>query len=136
LIQQAASLGSSMGMFLLGDKYYNGSGGVPLDLARAADLFRQAADLGCREALHAMAICFYNGRGVVMDRVKAFQFWKQGANLGSSTSIYNLALEYHKGTVVPKNLVLAKKLYKQAAALGNVEAATAYAHLVPLTGAD
>ncbi len=125
-----------MGMYLLGRTYHNGSVGVPLDLARATDLYRQAADLGCREALNVIACRYYNGKGVVMDRVKAFQLWKQAAKLGYRLSIYNLALQYHEGTVVPKNLVLAKKLFKQAAALGHVEAATAYARLVPLTGAD
>ena len=123
-------------MYLLGGTYRNGSVGVPRDLARAADLYRQAADLGCREALNEIANLYMDGKGVVMDRVKAIQLWKQAASLGYRLSIYNLALCYEKGTVVPKDLVLAKKLYKQAAALGHVEAATAYAYLVPLTGAD
>jgi len=61
---------------------YEAGMGVDADLARAADYFTQAAELGNSEAMYAIAVMYLTGRGKPQDTVRGEAWLQRSAALG------------------------------------------------------
>lgn len=92
-----------------------------LDLAKAAGLYRQAAQLGYAPALFLLGLAYDKGRGVGHDAMLAGLWYQRAAEHGSVKAMYNLAVLYAGGAVmgVP-DYEQAARWFHQAAEQGHV----------------
>ncbi|WP_413991923.1 hypothetical protein ACMDCR_07465 [Labrys okinawensis] len=92
-----------------------------LDLAKAAGLYRQAAQLGYAPALFLLGLAYDKGRGVGHDTMLAGLWYQRAAEHGSVKAMYNLAVLYAGGAVmgVP-DYEQAARWFHQAAEQGHV----------------
>ncbi|CAM5772199.1 hypothetical protein LMIY3S_03764 [Labrys miyagiensis] len=70
------------------------------DLAKAAGLYRQAAQLGYAPALFLLGLAYDKGRGVGHDAMLAGLWYQRAAEHGSAKAMYNLAVLYAGGAVM------------------------------------
>ena len=54
------------------------------DYGKAAELFRQAADLGSAEAMSDMGLLYYLGQGVPQVKQYAIEWWTKAAEAGET----------------------------------------------------
>ncbi len=99
----------------------NGVGGTP-DLAKAAALYRQAADRGYARSMCALGNLYIAGQGVPKDETKGAALCRQGADLGEANAQTDLGNLYLQGIGVPKDVVQARHWYELAAAQGQPNA--------------
>lgn len=91
------------------------------DLARAAGLYRQAAQIGYTPALFLLGLAYDKGRGVGQDAVLAGLWYQRAAEHGSVNAMYNLAVLYAKGAVMgTPDYEQAARWFHQAAEKGHV----------------
>ncbi len=79
-----------------------GDNGSPL-IKTAYDLYVEAADMGNKEAMAAVAYCYDYGHYVNQDSGKACQWWTKLANTGDGPACYFVAQYYADGNGVPQN---------------------------------
>ena len=104
LFKQAANLGDSTALVLMGLCYETGRGVPAQDDAKAFECFQQAANLGNSNALAEMGRCYKTGRGVpAQNDAKAFECFQQAANLGNSDALVLMGRCYWTGNGVPAN---------------------------------
>jgi TPR repeat protein len=92
-----------------------GVGGTP-DFARAAVLYRQAADRGYAKSMCALGNLYVSGRGVPKDEKRGAALCRQGAELGDPDAQTDLANYYLWGKGVPHDMTQARHWYELAAA--------------------
>ena len=115
-------------MTLLGELYANGYG-VPKDEKKALAWFSLAADRGDRQAIFALAMFRFAGRGGAQDQAEAAALLDKAAKLGHVAAAYNLALLYLEGQQVRQDVARAAELLRTAADAGSPEAQYALATL-------
>ncbi len=98
--------------------YANGRG-VEKDDAKAAELYRKAADAGNSRGLVALGILYANGRGVEKDDAKAAELYRKAADAGNSDGMVNLGILYVSGRGVEQDDAKAAELYRKAADAGH-----------------
>jgi hypothetical protein len=91
----------------------------PQDFARAAELFRSAAQLGNAEAQYALATLYKEGRGVPKDLVEAARLLAAASLADNIDAQVEYAIALFNGTGVAKNEHLAAILLAKAARKGN-----------------
>jgi TPR repeat protein len=91
----------------------------PQDFARAAELFRSAADMGNPEAQYALATLYKEGRGVPKDLAAAAHLLAAAALADNVDAQVEYAIALFNGLGVEKNEQLAAALLKKAARKGN-----------------
>lgn len=91
---------------------------IKKDLESAAKYYAHSAAQHYAPALHALAICYLDGRGLEQDNDLAIDFLQQGVLLAHSGCAHSLAELYANGKAVEKNMVKAVDLYYQAATQG------------------
>jgi TPR repeat protein len=96
-----------------------GVGGTP-DLARAATLYKQAAERGYVKAMCALGNLYVSGRGVPKDEAKGATLCRQAAERGEPDAQTDLGNLYLQG--VPHDMVQARHWYELAAAQGQPNA--------------
>ncbi|MFQ5642041.1 MAG: VWA domain-containing protein [bacterium] len=101
--EKAAADGLPEAMTLLGNLTYHGKGGLQKDHKKAADYYRQAADLNDHDAMLHLANMTSRGEGVQQDNQAAFALFKKSAELGNVDAMNSLAFVYEKGQGVAKN---------------------------------
>lgn len=89
------------------------------DPAKAAILYRQAADRGYAQAYFRLGCMCDNGYGVNQNYAQAAEFYFNAASLGLPEAQFNLACSYELGQGVAQNLHEAVKWYTTAADLGH-----------------
>ena len=112
------------------DAYYNTVAGSRdgKNLAKAFDLWKQAADKGLPEAQDSVGMCFYNGKGTTgVDYGKAVKYFELAAAQGYADAQYRLGLCYYNGCVsgntkTQVNISKAIEYFESAAAKGNAGA--------------
>ena len=92
--------------------------GATRDMAKAAALYRQAADRGYPRSLCALGNLYIAGQGVPKDETKGAGLCRQGADLGEANAQTDLGNLYLQGVGVPKDIVQARHWYELAAAQG------------------
>ena len=103
-----------------GIAYENGDGVEP-DFAHAAELYKQAADLGNAEAMRLLGDLYYLGRGINQDYNKAKEYFESAAIAGELEAMAYLGLAYWEGNGVEQNYGKAKEWFEKAAERGNKE---------------
>ncbi len=88
------------------------------DLARAAEFYRQAADLGHLEAMTSLGLLYQNGTGVTQDFAEALRLYEQAAAAGQPRAQNNLGLLYVRGNGVVQDYARAAVLFQTAAEQG------------------
>ena len=104
-------------LFNLGVKYQTGDG-VAQDKAKAARLYRKAADLGNTAAMNSLGVLYERGDGIAQDHAEAARLYRKAADLGDALGMSNLATRYELGHGVAQDKAEAARLYRKAADLG------------------
>ena len=111
--EKPAAAGDADAQFNLGQAYKLGKG-VPTDLKRAEELYRQAADQGHLHAADMYGLLlFQSGR-----REQAMAWLVPSAERGEPRAQYVLGIAHFNGDLVPKDPVRAYALMTRAAASG------------------
>lgn len=116
LLKKSVEQNDTIGLVYLADLYLNDS--TILNEAKATQLLEQAADLGCAEAMNALAYCYSEGKGVAKDMDKAIKLYEQSAEKGNAYSMYSLSFLYSNGDGVAKDKKKAFEYCKRAAEMG------------------
>ena len=105
-----------------GMQYYNGTGGVTKNQAKAIELFIEAAEKGYVEAQYKLGTCYFYGYGVTKNEREGIRWYTKAATQGHMESIVKLGECYSLGSGVDKNPELAIQWYEKGAQMGDVEA--------------
>jgi TPR repeat protein len=116
-LERASREGRPSATALLGRMYAEGIGGKA-DPARAARLYREAADHGEPSARNKLGELYERGRGVEQDPAKAFDHYLSAAVTGFAPAQFNLGRLYATGKGTEKNLVEARHWLGAAANAG------------------
>ena len=113
-------------MTLLGELYAQGLG-VGRDDSKATQWYKQAAALGDRDAIFALAMFNFEGRAGQRNTQDGARLLEAAAKLGHAAAAYDLGLLYLQGTQFPQDFNRAAEFFRQAAEAGNPEAQYALA---------
>ena len=120
-LQKKAVSGDVKAMFELADCYQAGYG-VPVDSAKALELYRKADALGTAEAkAHLARFALYYGP-MGHDSAECYRLSKAAADGGSAYGVYRLAICYLDGIVVKRDYSQAHALLEKAMKMGCQEA--------------
>lgn len=97
--------------------------GPTRDLTQALHWYTQAAGQGSPEAMEAVGLAFYMGRGAPADATQAADWFRQAGDRGAVAAQYILGTLYEKGDGVPQDLRLARAWFDRAASQGDLAAA-------------
>jgi TPR repeat protein len=114
---KAMEHGSAFGEAALALLYMTGQG-VPKDMAKAADMTRDAAEKGVVIAQNALAYMYANGVGVAKDNDQALIWYRKAAEQGAPNAQLSLGIAYEEGAGVTQDLEQAAMWYRKAAAWG------------------
>ncbi|MBR1751744.1 MAG: SEL1-like repeat protein, partial [Ruminococcus sp.] len=89
--------------------------GTEVDVPKAIDYFKRAADLGNRNARRTMALEYISGENVEQNIDKGIEMLTELADGGDTMSAYKLGKIYLSGDVVFTDLEKAEKYLRQAA---------------------
>ena len=103
--------------------------GTEVDMAKAIDYFKRAADLGNRNARRTMAFEYISGENIEQDIDHGIDMLTELANNGDTMSAYKLGKIYMSGNAVFTDLEKAEKYLQQAAEDNNEYALYAIAKL-------
>lgn len=115
-----AARGTPEALWALGSRLVKGEGGLPRDLEKAHEHFRQAAQSGHAAAQAALAVMLSSGKGCPQDSKEAVFWWTKAAEQGDAESQYNLGLMYEKGIGITADIVQAETWMRKAAEQGIV----------------
>ena len=105
-----------------------GTGTEP-DQARAATLFRKAAEGEIGAAQHDLGVLYLQGRGVQKDPTQAAEWFRRAADNGDLAGEVEFAILLFNGTGLPKDETRAARYFQHAAARGNAIAQNRIARL-------
>jgi TPR repeat protein len=88
------------------------------DAIQKAKLFREAAELGHRDAQSGLGGMYFVGHGVTQDYAESLRWHRQAAEQGHASAQNNLGIMYSEGLGVPKNDAEAVRWFRQAAETG------------------
>lgn len=94
----------------------------PSDLASAADLYRQAADMGHPGAMTALGAVYSFGRGIVRDDTAALEWQDRASRLGNAAAMFRMGMIQLTGWGVPIDMDKAAGHIRAAADNGNARA--------------
>jgi TPR repeat protein len=123
----AASLASTTAaddpttLYAKAQQYADGRG-VERDYAKAAKLYRQAADLGHAKAQVGLGTLHATGRGVPRDDAEAVRWFRKAADQGEAAAQSYLGFMYETGQGVPNDGAEAVRWYRKAADQGDAVA--------------
>ncbi|HYD43847.1 MAG TPA: SEL1-like repeat protein, partial [Phenylobacterium sp.] len=121
-LRRAANLGHAPAQFYLARIYDEGTNGVARDAEQARVWTERAARGGSRQAMHNLALNYYEGSGRTRDPGAAAQWFRRAADAGLVDSQYNLGRLYESGVGVTQNAAEAYKWYLIAARSGDGDA--------------
>jgi TPR repeat protein len=110
----------------LGQCYEFGRG-TEVDLAQAADYYRQAAEKGNNDGKCSYGVMLENGRGVKIDRPQAMQLYREAAKAGHARAMVWLASMILESEGEARDLPLARRWLERAARRGDREGKRALA---------
>ncbi len=99
------------------------------DQAKAAALFRKAAEGEIAAAQHNLGVMYLQGRGVAKDPAKAAEWFRRAADNGDLAGEVEFAIQLFNGNGVTKDEVRAARYFLHAASRGNAIAQNRVARL-------
>ena len=117
--EKAAAQGSPQAQNNLGMSYITP---VPKDRAKAATLFKAAAEQGLAQGAYNLAIMYEQGWGVTQDYRLARKWYQQAAEHKDADAEYRLAILFEQGLGGDKDQAAASHWMKSAADHGSEEA--------------
>ena len=117
-IKNKAEKGDPSSQCIVGEAFYFGFNGFPINKNEAVKWYRRAAEQGIAEAEYNLANCYHNGEGVKTNEVEARKWWRQAAEQNSKEAQFNLGISYEFGIGIPSDLQEAVKWYQKAADQG------------------
>ncbi len=120
IVEQAAADGDAAAIANLG-WFYDEGHAVAVDKSRAAELYRQAADLGNAFARWRLGVMI-DERLAPGDTDDAVLLFKQAVHQGNTNAMTSLAVMYAMGRGVEQDFDQARMHYEMAARLGNPHA--------------
>jgi len=103
-LEAGAAAGDGQAYFNLGIMHAAGHG-TPVDLARAAEYYRQGAERGSVLAAYQIAQCYKKGTGVAQDYEAAARWYLYSATRGNYRAGNQLAILYIEGKGVKRDLI-------------------------------
>jgi len=116
-LERAAKEGRASARTLLGWMHAEGVGGK-VDLARAAQYYREAAQQGEASARNNLGEFYEKGRGVGQDPAQAFEHYLTAARSGFPPAQFNVGRLYAAGRGTAQNPVEARRWLGEAAKAG------------------
>lgn len=86
---------------------------------KAFKLYQKAAEQGHVKAIHSLAWCYNDGKGVKEDKAEAVKWWRKAAEQGYANSQCSLGYSYNEGRGIEKDYKEAVKWYQKAAEQGH-----------------
>jgi TPR repeat protein len=118
-----ANKGDAYSQKIIGDCFYNATGGVAdKNYNMAVDYYRKAADQGYAPAEYCMGFCAEDGIGMGSNPSEAAEWYAKAGEQGIADAQYRVALLYEKGNGVAKDIHLAAQWYEKAAGQGIADA--------------
>lgn len=99
-LKAAAAAGNPLAFYEIGARFTEGRG-VPVDLAKAADWYQRAADLGHAPSQYRIANFYEKGSGLERDLDAAKKWYQLAAEQGNASAMHNLAVLYAAAGAVP-----------------------------------
>lgn len=109
--------------------YEYGKYGIDIDVVKAFEWFRQAAEAGHIEAMAELGLCFELGCGVEQSDEHALDWYMKAADLGHLTAKYSVAEAYEEARGVPQSDHEACLWYYRAAVEGDEDSRQALLRL-------
>lgn len=103
-LEAGAAAGDAQAYFNLGIMHAAGHG-IPVDLARAAEYYRQGAERGNVLAAYQVAQCYKKGAGVAQDYEAAARWYLYSATRGNYRAGNQLAILHIEGKGVKRDLI-------------------------------
>ncbi|EJK77431.1 hypothetical protein THAOC_00740 [Thalassiosira oceanica] len=98
MVQKRVGKGDARAIFILGEKYFHGEGGLAKNVPRAIELWTEAAELGLLDAHCQIGLIYCNVIDVEEDKPRGIHHWQQAAMKGDVESRHNLGVtEYYNG---------------------------------------
>jgi TPR repeat protein len=95
-VELAAKAGFAWAQYKLGEFYYSGDEGYPVDYVRAAEWYEKSARNGHAKGQLATGIAYRRGQGVGRSTSTAIYWMKKSAAQSHGLAMYNLALVYQE----------------------------------------
>ncbi len=137
-----ADAGDAQAQFMMGLRLSSGAGAL-LDLVRAAEWYRKAADQNHPVAQFNLGIMLAEGQGMKRDDAAAIGWIRRAAIAGDAGAQYNLGLRCHRDSIsheptgAIESRIEAYKWFQLAAAQGYKDSATSRARVTSnMTHAD
>ncbi len=121
---KAGEAGYAPSQYQMGQFYYFGAEGLPVDKTRAGAWLLLAAKSGYPDALYAVARMYQLGEGgATANQATALQYYKEAALKGQVDAQAMLGVYFYTGEGgAPRDLEVARKLFEQAAKQADPEA--------------
>lgn len=130
--KREATQGSALAQFQLADSFDKCN---PKQFPKAAKWYAKAAAQGYAPAQNALALMYWDGRGVRRDDAVAFALFQKAADAGLTSAQHNLGLMYLEGKAVARDEALGDAWLRVAARGGNHVSASVLAQVeAPLDG--
>jgi len=124
----AAAAGDADGMHYLGMAYQTGRG-VDIDIVKAAELYRKAADKGHAVSQFRLGNLYARGQGLARNDVAAANWLTKAARQGHPQAQVTLGDKYQRGLGVSKDYAQALSWYQAAAQQGRAAGITGIANM-------
>ena len=111
---------NAQAMYLLG-VYYEGGGETEVDISKAMEYYKEAAEAGFVKACLHLGDCYFWGKGVKKNRESALKWWEEAALNGNSEAAIKAAKERMKDNYAYA-LIQAEALADTAYRIGDSEA--------------
>lgn len=124
MARRSVEQGCPRGYHCLGTRYDYGMG-VEKDPVKAADLYRQGAELGSPECQYSYAVCFKQGSGVQQSDETALRWAVKAAEQGHAAAAASISLESgsHPQPIMPVETILGYLLKAEEKEPGDVRVA-------------
>ncbi len=117
-LREAATNGDASAQYEIGQRYANGSGGVPQDNEQAAYWLNRAAEQGLAPAQYRLGTMFEKGLGLPENPTKARTWYERAAAQGNVKAMHNLAVMQAEGAGGPQDFAGASRSFEAAAQHG------------------
>jgi TPR repeat protein len=117
-----AEQGNAEAQYNLGDAYYRGESGYPIDVKQCVHWWTKAAKGGHEQAQHNLGFMYFNGDSVAKDAKKGLEWLTKAGEQGYVEAQYMLASKHVKGDGVAKDAKMGAEWMTKAAEQGHLEA--------------